>query len=575
MSENSGGEDSDSENLYSISQNQNIEGLKLKLEKKRQKLGIYGTSEKQECYQGIDKVQADRKEGTDKVIVHSNVVIKPAGKTESVSKIQGVDVESYNMEVESLALGEKGLKRGASAESIVDQRFKKSNTRNDYLINNRYCQDDSGPFVVFVEGGNNDASAGKIHPMKLGRFLFCNENFPTLHKDIDSINRGGKNRIKVIFKNYATANMLVSSNMLNHLNLIAYIPNYAIYRQGVIKNVDVDLDESSILEAIDSSIKVHKVTRIKKLIEKTLVNTGTAIITFRGQHIPSSLKIFGYPCRVEPYFQRTVQCFRCWRFGHVGRQCNGQIRCCKCSGTHTLDSCKTLDALCANCNGKHFNNDKNCPKYQDEVNIKKVMAIQNISYNEAKKLNAGNNTYADMVKYPINISDQRTFPSLGSNINKFSVFNTLPENFSFVQKSTVPKQSARPNVHQCNMNSNGNRQNNTYSARAAQQSNDFQKFPEKYRVSNRPLSGPSRPIYDISKPSSSPKPIVPASAENQNVDVEMNNNLIEVVTKICLDVTNGILEGQLLTDNLAEIMRKNVIGALAKSSLGSSSSNNG
>ncbi|CAG4991235.1 unnamed protein product [Parnassius apollo] len=69
-----------------------------------------------------------------------------------------------------------------------------------------------------------------------------------------------------------------------------------------------------------------------------------------------------------PYKKKEVlQCKRCQRFGHCKNQCFRPFRCVKCVKDHPTSTCtKTseLEAVCANCQGKHPASYKGCIKYK-------------------------------------------------------------------------------------------------------------------------------------------------------------------------------------------------------------------
>ncbi|GBN70726.1 hypothetical protein AVEN_30274-1 [Araneus ventricosus] len=53
-------------------------------------------------------------------------------------------------------------------------------------------------------------------------------------------------------------------------------------------------------------------------------------------------------------FSEPLQCFRCFRFGHVRPQCRMQTdRCSKCPGEHSTKDCPKQTVVCRNC--REFN----------------------------------------------------------------------------------------------------------------------------------------------------------------------------------------------------------------------------
>lgn len=76
---------------------------------------------------------------------------------------------------------------------------------------------------------------------------------------------------------------------------------------------------------------------------------------------------------IEDYISRqgAIQCYKCQGFGHKAHSCHIQPRCVKCGENHESYSCQkptSIPAKCANCQGDHPANFRQCPKYQAYVN---------------------------------------------------------------------------------------------------------------------------------------------------------------------------------------------------------------
>lgn len=76
---------------------------------------------------------------------------------------------------------------------------------------------------------------------------------------------------------------------------------------------------------------------------------------------------------IEDYVSRegAIQCYKCQGFGHKTHSCHIQPRCVKCGENHESYSCKkstSVPARCANCQGDHPANFRQCPKYLAYVN---------------------------------------------------------------------------------------------------------------------------------------------------------------------------------------------------------------
>lgn len=231
------------------------------------------------------------------------------------------------------------------------------------LASNRYKTDDVGPFVVFVE--SPDRNAGKIHPMKLGKIIFSS-GFKHNNEIINMI-ATGRNRIKVEFKTKITANSFVDASCLHEHNLYAYIPSFFINKMGVIRNVDIDLEDQEILSVIQSPIKIKNVRRITKTISEDstikVSKLGTCILTFDAQKLPENVSIYGMRCRVDPYVPPIRQCRNCFRFNHLQDQCKSKSRCENCGLQHDHTNNCEGETKCSNCSGRHKSSDKTCPEY--------------------------------------------------------------------------------------------------------------------------------------------------------------------------------------------------------------------
>jgi len=87
------------------------------------------------------------------------------------------------------------------------------------------------------------------------------EAFPA----ITNIKRRGRNLIVINFKFSFNANQFVQSNILPS-NWLVYIPNYKIFRTGIVKGVDLALSVEEIYRGIkfmDKPIEVKLITRLK------------------------------------------------------------------------------------------------------------------------------------------------------------------------------------------------------------------------------------------------------------------------------------------------------------------------
>jgi hypothetical protein len=66
-----------------------------------------------------------------------------------------------------------------------------------------------------------------------------------------------------------------------------------------------------------------------------------------------------------------TECFRCRRYGHIAKRCQGKLACGYCAKEHETRSCPSSnspqDYSCSNCKGKHTTWSRFCPERQKMV----------------------------------------------------------------------------------------------------------------------------------------------------------------------------------------------------------------
>ncbi|GBO21234.1 hypothetical protein AVEN_129477-1 [Araneus ventricosus] len=114
--------------------------------------------------------------------------------------------------------------------------------------------------------------------------------------------------------------------------------------------------------------------------------TPHVILTFCGSALPKSVTAGYLYCRVHPYIQNPIRCYKCQRFGHSKTVCRGNQVCSRCASVgHSFVGCQS-EPKCANCSQPHESSSQQCSKWQHEKEIQKLKATKNISYAEARKL---------------------------------------------------------------------------------------------------------------------------------------------------------------------------------------------
>lgn len=113
-------------------------------------------------------------------------------------------------------------------------------------------------------------------------------------------------------------------------------------------------------------------------------------ITWEGSYMPNEIRIYGgiTSLRVRPFIDNVLQCFACYRFGHMARHCRRTPICMAC-GEKFHGHCNR-DWRCINCGGRHKPTDRRCDVYKYNQEVKRVMAEACVSVYEAKERLASN-----------------------------------------------------------------------------------------------------------------------------------------------------------------------------------------
>lgn len=255
-----------------------------------------------------------------------------------------------------------------------------------------YQASDAAPYVVHVQKNYSGNDNTTLHPITFGRWL--KKNFVNGIVN-GSLKRIGRNRISIAFQNYSDANAFIVNKNFSDEGYKMFIPTFNVTRMGVIRGVPTDWSDEEVLATITVPIGCGPIIKIRRLRRKVVVdgnstfeNTGTVVVTFDGQILPSRVYMCYTALSVSLYIYPTVQCFNCCRYGHVKSQCRSTPRCYKCGQGHSGDSCKLDedDYWCCLCKGNHEATNRKCLEFSRQKSIKETMSKSCISYMEAVKL---------------------------------------------------------------------------------------------------------------------------------------------------------------------------------------------
>lgn len=229
-------------------------------------------------------------------------------------------------------------------------------------------------FKVFVESVNKE-KLGNKNP------IYLNHIFSRDVKGVVAVHRVNANKLALRFKQLNHANnFLLDETFLNKYSLKAYIPAREIEKTGIIRFVPQNISNKELFTKLSSQYDILAVRRFTKRVGEDRVPLQTVSITFLSNSLPDNVQYDLFSYRVFEYVPPLLQCFKCFKFNHAAKVCNGRQRCSICSKEHFYKDCDNPTQLCcANCSGPHLAISKACP-----IKLKKIMEKKsNITYASA------------------------------------------------------------------------------------------------------------------------------------------------------------------------------------------------
>ncbi|XP_073943424.1 uncharacterized protein [Choristoneura fumiferana] len=253
-------------------------------------------------------------------------------------------------------------------------------------------------FKVFIESKDNKEKLGNKSP------IYLNHIFAAEVKGVVAIRRINANKITAIFKQYNTANnFLNNTKFMEKYNMKAYIPAAQIERTGIIRYVPQNISNKELYSKLSSSFDIVAVRRFTKKVGQNRVPLQTVSITFLSNTLPDSVQYDLFSYRVFDYVPPLQQCYRCFKFNHSAKVCNGKQRCSCCSGEHSYKDCdKPTELCCINCGGAHLAISKMCPIKMRKIQEKKTK-ITYASVTDSKR-----DEFPPLIQKPISKQPQDT-----------------------------------------------------------------------------------------------------------------------------------------------------------------------
>ena len=155
--------------------------------------------------------------------------------------------------------------------------------------------------------------------------------------------------------------------------------------KGIVHQVPINNSEEE-LKALLSDQGVADVKRFTVGEKKTPIT----IISFTfspNTPLPSSVIIAHERFPVKKFIPRPLQCFKCWKFGHIQEDCKSGNKCRKCAHDHPALTQCTYPQKCPTClKSDHVAGTSHCPIFASRQHTINYAYANNISINEASRL---------------------------------------------------------------------------------------------------------------------------------------------------------------------------------------------
>ena len=246
------------------------------------------------------------------------------------------------------------------------------------------------------------------------------------------------------------ADNLLNMKLFTNIKIKSYAHASLNSSKGVVRSSELSL---CTLDEIKSHLKTQSVTDVKRITLKRndqIISTDTYILTFGRPQIPKELKVGYTNVRVNPYIPNPLRCYNCQKFGHHEQKCLKPAVCKKCgeSGSDHIELSCTNPTECANCNGTHSADSRDCVAWKREKEINTIKYTNNISFPETRKLVENSckfptKSYSEATKQNLENKHDHTCRSCHTILEKLVNLSpdTLPE-FIADLKSTLSKSTS-------------------------------------------------------------------------------------------------------------------------------------
>ncbi|XP_044577721.1 uncharacterized protein LOC123260600 [Cotesia glomerata] len=142
--------------------------------------------------------------------------------------------------------------------------------------------------------------------------------------------------------------------------------------------------------------------------------------------------MWGAPMHVDEYTPSVRICYNCGKLGHIGSKCTKEKVCLQYGQQHSVEKGEncTNPKSCVNCKGEHSTLDHCCPSRLAEVETKRIMSGDKISFLAAKKSLSNNHQNTNVVQQQQRtasgslVRSKKNFPPLRASSQPLKDFST-------------------------------------------------------------------------------------------------------------------------------------------------------
>ncbi|XP_031776895.1 uncharacterized protein LOC116415798 [Nasonia vitripennis] len=269
----------------------------------------------------------------------------------------------------------------------IDRREYKKQTINEIETGEKtfdkdgYSENCKGPYQVWIK--NLSPSNKFFNIYKVGKIVV------KYYKTVQEVKKDGRFRGIIVFNDREEANKALEDTIFKDNDMTTFVPGFKKMRKGVLRGIPIDLSTDDLKTEIMSSLEVINVSRMNRKNPNSTndddkwIPTTSVMVTFKGDFLSKEVSICLVKTKVDPYVRRPMQCYNCFKFGHMAKTCRNQKRCSMCGELHHDEGCSGVTPRCANCKGSHKSIDSRCQIYEKNKLLCERMAYDNLSYAEA------------------------------------------------------------------------------------------------------------------------------------------------------------------------------------------------